>query len=438
LDHCITVNAQSGKIPKIRVVYPLVGWTKQTGKNMVLLSSDLLGILKRSLFRPKICIVFGLAIILVVLFWKGGFLSKDKGIANWYVSSEGQSFNDTITNPSGNESLLIFLPTTASGSSPIDNCKQILPLQETYTQKCIQSLEREVPWFNLQIREVLTQAKKQPNADKEYAPITGFLNMIVEVDRYTRGPMSRGDPISDIQLEMIRKSGLLEHASIRVRVGLLKSERTSQILIIKTKTVVEDAVERLTCGAKHPVTIEYWNPPQKPSNHECETINLLRNWCALPEHQTSFVFYLHNQKNRGMFDHEIDRNWRDWMMYFLVERWELCANTLSQGIPTCGVDLRMDESGVWPHYGGNFWWARCDFITQIDHVCTDPRFWLLQKQYGKVGSEERAIGRSLWDSNFNNYRRPYPRSEYNCADLITKRESFPFSAVKQAFFPERR
>jgi len=356
--------------------------------------------------------------MLVVLF-KGKLLSRDEGIANWYYSSHGETFNDSITSYNGNGSLLIFLPSTATGSSPKAACKQII-VQENYTQSCIGSLEREAPWFYLRRREVIAKAKKWPNANKKYAPITGFLNMVLDADKYPLGPKHRRDPLTDIQLEMIRDSGLLEHASLRVRVGILDSKHWGDVFNDATKRMAEDAVERFTCSAKHPVTIEYWKPPNNPDKHECETINLLRNWCFLPQHRNSFVFYLNNKRKVSVdqYNYVTLQQRRDYMMYFLFEKWELCANTLSQGIPTCGINLRMDKTGVWPHYGGNYWWARCDWITKINHVCEDPRFWLLQEHYGKVGSEERAIGRSLWDDNVDNYRIPFPRSTYSCVDLI--------------------
>jgi len=108
-------------------------------------------------------------------------------------------------------------------------------------------------------------------------------------------------------------------------------------------------------------------------------------------------------------------------------------NSLSQGFSTCGVDLKT--WGSLPHYSGNFWWARCDWIRSKDSECplgkdsrTIAEFWLLREPsaYLKNGSKKgdrvyetnltpkKAV--SLWNTDIDHYHKQMPRAEYTCTD----------------------
>jgi len=425
LDHCIKVFAQRGDIPEIRILYPLMGKPSQLAENVLVLSQNLTKIFRFTQLQKTFCISLCLFTLLLGWLYLEKGQSGDDNDKNLHYSADGSYLNNTLDSSNSNNSLLIFLPSTAVGDSPRDTCKQSI-IVENYSDLCIKSLEEKVPHFNQPRKKIIENAWKPPNEEADYLPITGFLNMVIDADKYTSGPHERGDPISDIQLETIRKSGLLKHAALRVRVGILRSSMTEEERIDKAKWIVEDAVERLTCGAKHPVTIEYWDPSGDPLKDECATINLIRHWCTASHRQKSFIFYLHNKgktRESNIANWVNIRDWRNYLMYFLFERWELCANTLSQGIPTCGVDLRVDETGMWPHYSGNYWWARCDRLSNINRVCTNnPRFWLLHEHQGKISPDEYRIGRSLWDNDMDHFHMPFPRSKYNCVDLIRRKE----------------
>jgi len=411
LDNCISLNAlQRDEIPRIKAVYK--SWPKSKS---LYLKFSLGG--KHKLLRLIIFLLFLVALLIVVL----GDWEEEAIVIDVLEEEE-------LVNSYENETVLIFHPISDKKYIPWrKDCRKCVA-PESYTDRCLTSLDDRTPFSNKKRRDVLAKASKPPNALGMYPSITGFLNIVVDPIKYPYGPARRGDPVIDIQLDTLKKSGILDHASLRVRVGLMQTRMANRRSITTTKQVLEDAVERFTCSTKHPVTIEYWEASGNPSLKECETLNLIRNWCRAPERRDDFVFYFHNKgkdREKELWYPNI-RDWRNYMMYFNLEKWWLCANSLSQGIPTCGVDLRMDSSGTQPHYSGNYWWARCDWVARISRQCQSGQrntswYWLLQDQAGDRGHNEEKIGRSLWDSDVDHYHTPFPRTTYNCIDKVNSK-----------------
>jgi hypothetical protein len=60
------------------------------------------------------------------------------------------------------------------------------------------------------------------------------------------------------------------------------------------------------------------------------------------------------------------KDWRNMMEYFCIERWRDCLRGLEE-FDTVGCNF-SDETldGSNPHYSGNFWWARSEYIKTCD------------------------------------------------------------------------
>jgi len=306
---------------------------------------------------------------------------------------------------------------------------------EIQTEACRRILNTSSSYGGGKTRiDVLREASIFPKGKKAYPPMTGFFNVVINAQTYPHGLWKRGEPVTDIQLQILLESGLLDHSDLRIRLGVVRTWKTTNEQVEQIRAMFKANVDRLTCGMNQSVTIEYWNPTQ----YECDTINTLREYCSPDHRQHEFVYYLHNKGK----SHETNgkgyinvRHWRDYMMFFLFERWELCANSLAQGWPTCGVDLQMDANGVQPHFSGNFWWARCDWVSQNKAKCpygernkNKAEFFILRDLSGKikngahVGDAEyeakriSTLARNLWNADVDHYRRPYPRAKYSCSD----------------------
>ena len=108
-----------------------------------------------------------------------------------------------------------------------------------------------------------------------------------------------------------------------------------------------------------------------------------------------------------------------YMLYFLITKWEKCVNALL-GCETCGVDLRVAPT---LHYSGNFWWSTANNIislpspiqfnnlnrypNQLNSLRHNQEFWVCYNKNNKHIS--------LWDCGINVYERHlhrYPPSLY--------------------------
>jgi len=60
-------------------------------------------------------------------------------------------------------------------------------------------------------------------------------------------------------------------------------------------------------------------------------------------------------------------DWRRLLQHFSITRYQDCVDHLKCGYSTCGPLLASpDKPRVhWPHYSGNVWWARCDYIRAL-------------------------------------------------------------------------
>ena len=59
--------------------------------------------------------------------------------------------------------------------------------------------------------------------------------------------------------------------------------------------------------------------------------------------------------------------WRVLMEQFILMEWRDCVEALLAGNVACGVNLKglQVNNGLWRHFSGNFWWARCDHINRL-------------------------------------------------------------------------
>ena len=154
------------------------------------------------------------------------------------------------------------------------------------------------------------------------------------------------------------------------------------------------------------------------ANSERTTLQPLWEWCA--SRPSALVAYVHDKGTRTSAAENPERylrqwDWRRLHEYFVLEVPQGCfARLLDDGFDTCGANLRLDP---FVHFSGNFWWARCDYIAQLEAPAAyragdelAPERW--------IGSlNERAGGRSTqfhecFNSGVVHSFSRYPRSEY--------------------------
>lgn len=110
--------------------------------------------------------------------------------------------------------------------------------------------------------------------------------------------------------------------------------------------------------------------PHSRREYEYATLAALQDHCAA--HPTSWVLYFHN-KGASRTDPRQQRfvsAWRRYLEAFVLWRFRSCLAVLQAGYDTCGVQWADD----WAIYGGNFWWARCEYVNSLPSVRSLPQW----------------------------------------------------------------
>ena len=104
---------------------------------------------------------------------------------------------------------------------------------------------------------------------------------------------------------------------------------------------------------------------------EFTTLFKLKNDCK--ENKEDFhALYLHSKGSWHQSD--ANRNWRNYMQYFCIERWKDCVEKLDEGYETCGAGYMREEENVpsYNFYAGNFFWAKSSYINRCRDLKTPP------------------------------------------------------------------
>ena len=135
---------------------------------------------------------------------------------------------------------------------------------------------------------------------------------------------------------------------------------------------------------------------------EAETLRQIWEHC---QGNYSNVLYLHS-KGVTRPDNKNIQDWSDLMEYFLIEKHEMCLESLSDH-DVCGLNYH-DKN---PHFSGNFWWATSHHIKKLKKIIPEAtdrlycEFWLFN-----VSNPVKQ--KVIYDSETNHYGELYPRAKY--------------------------
>jgi len=184
---------------------------------------------------------------------------------------------------------------------------------------------------------------------------------------------------------------------------------------------IVDCPNKLPADGKNRVR-EFWGAfPEVvfyPENkEEASTLKWIRDYSI--KNPEDYVLYFHmkgiSKQNRNTED------WRRYMEYFVIEKWEDCVAKLDEGYDCCGVMWNTDTPiGIHPHFSGNFWWAKTSYINTLDHTFLDAEFrwdrefWIGTNPNAKVFEfhNSRMNDKIPLEAHIGHYDRPYPRNKY--------------------------
>lgn len=152
------------------------------------------------------------------------------------------------------------------------------------------------------------------------------------------------------------------------------------------------------------------------ADYELPTLNFLYAFSLA--NPTYNILYLHT-KNVGKKINLCIEDQIEYMLYFLVTKWETCIKMLDT-CDSCGVDLRNQPT---LHYSGNFWWSRASNIITLPSPIEfnnlvkypNPLKSLRHNQEFWICFNRNKKHFSMWDCNINVYERHihrYPKDLY--------------------------
>jgi hypothetical protein len=207
------------------------------------------------------------------------------------------------------------------------------------------------------------------------------------------------------------------------------------------KSGLEKAASEINiCMNGQPWTFQAWDQSKNASKIKKKT-NLINVYKDASLHEWTTLTYLHQQSKeasepfyacyihlKGLlrWGDENVGDWRNFMNYFAIERWQDNVEALGEGAQAVGTNYGTEP---WPHFAGNFWWAKSDYIATLDplhhpedklnrgytqfkthptipHWRFDHEAWLHSK-----GPDYVELARSL-EPGERHYRERYPRENY--------------------------
>lgn len=217
--------------------------------------------------------------------------------------------------------------------------------------------------------------------------------------------------VMDQQWDLIEKSGLWDAAS---EINICMNGQPWTFTGWLSGKNINDSTSK----------IKMVNVYKDASLHEWTTLTYLHQQ-SKEASEPFYVCYIHLKGLLRWGDENVD-DWRNFMNYFTIEQWRDNIEALDQGAQTVGTNYGTEP---WPHFAGNFWWAKSNYIASLDplhhpedklnrgytqfkthptipHWRFDHEAWLHSKNPDYV-----ELARSL-EPGDRHYRERYPRENY--------------------------
>jgi hypothetical protein len=151
--------------------------------------------------------------------------------------------------------------------------------------------------------------------------------------------LGHGEQIHLEQLDIIRKSGLYD-ATRKIQIGVVGRNCRAY-------------------GDNDKLTIGYRS--RQVEEHEFPTLRMLHT-AAAKMNPDDHVWYLHTKgANSYRPSQPGPLGWRKFMEYYVAQHWRFTRAALA-GYDVAGVQFRPEP---WPHFSGNFWWARAGYLQML-------------------------------------------------------------------------
>jgi hypothetical protein len=159
----------------------------------------------------------------------------------------------------------------------------------------------------------------------------------------------------------------------------------------------------------------------EPKLFELPTINLLNIFSKF--NPDTKLLYIHT-KGTSYSQYTNVNDWKNMMLYFLVENHKTCIKLLDR-YDTVGCNYLVAPH---KHYSGNFWWANCRYLKQLSQIVSgtrhDAEWWIM------TGSDKIANNCVIHHSYINHYLQSYPRHLYDMIETKIKLNNLVANLIK--------
>lgn len=99
---------------------------------------------------------------------------------------------------------------------------------------------------------------------------------------------------------------------------------------------------------------------------EYETPTLTKLWDYARQNPGAYICYIHT-KGITKPNRPDAATWRQTLNYWVLYKYKLCLEQLEQGADTTGCRFWefVLRGKKFPHYSGNFWWAKANYIASL-------------------------------------------------------------------------
>jgi hypothetical protein len=109
--------------------------------------------------------------------------------------------------------------------------------------------------------------------------------------------------------------------------------------------------------------VKFYHTSNRTDLWEYPTLDLLKRNCqAVGEDEEFNILYFHLKGLSRLGDQRVT-DWRKFMEYWMIDRWEDCANKLNEGYDLIGTNMIEQP---WLHSSGNFWWSKSEYVRTLD------------------------------------------------------------------------
>jgi hypothetical protein len=261
--------------------------------------------------------------------------------------------------------------------------------------------------------------------------IMNFKNIAVFYHLFISEPNSMWNWWVDEQMNLLKSVGLTDVATVYVCI-------TMPIGLINNKhqlTFDEMVIDYIKNEYPFVNIINVRGTQEQPNLYEGQTLKELYEYCKVND---GYVLYCHNKGMSSFGTHITSalKDWKNYMLYFNVEKWKDCVEKLDEGYDCVGVnwlrgenlsgiDFKKEHNFLANHFAGNFWWANAKYIRTLSDPLEPEKYcdikWFMESMMTYRYAFEIWIGNldtkyyCFHQSNTHHYFENYPREKY-CND----------------------